>query len=176
MVIKRISIQESKIKASLLLKWLRSDEQEKAEKALKRLAGIALFQGISFKEMRQKIASVKLKHALEAVALEAGYSSWKELIDNEDISWYRQSSPFVMLWFSNYEEAKECLGIKDEGYLLCYKSDYFIASAAYIDFIGLDPKDKNWRAIGYDTAKPEDNQAMRGLKKSLQEATKAMNR
>jgi hypothetical protein len=48
-------------------------------------------------------------------------------------------------------------------YLLAYKRHFFIVERFYIEALGLDPEDPDWRAIGWDWAKPRSVAARRRL-------------
>ena len=120
---RRSSIEEFKIQARLLKKAISSEEESKKSIALSRFHGLPTFQDIPFEELSSGIDKIKLKHALEVIAVEHGYSSWKDLLSHEDVSWYREASPFILNWFANYDEAKVHQR-EHGGYLLPYKNQF----------------------------------------------------
>jgi len=98
-----------------------------------------------------KSKNIKLKEALELVAVENDFTSWKDYKNSLDTFWYEKSSSFLNHWFSTHSEASE---YRKEygGYLLTYKGQYFVASAQYIEHLGLDAKDDVWEAINFDVS------------------------
>lgn len=106
------------------------------------------------KEQAKKISKtkkMKLKDALALVAKENNFSDWKSYKNSLDTFWYQKHSPFLTHWFVKYIEAKTFQNDND-GYLLTYKGQYFVASKDYIEYIGIDPNDTVWEAIDYDVS------------------------
>jgi hypothetical protein len=66
-------------------------------------------------------------------------------------------------WFTTHEEARASLE-KEGGYLLPYKSQYFVTSSEAIRELGLDPNDPDWVHIGWDWVCPADDEAWQRLK------------
>ena len=152
---------EAKIQASLLLKSLKSDDPSKA---IKRFSRLPEFSDLSTQELLQK--PIKLKHALAVVAFEKGFRSWLDL---------KMQLNFIIgghlnLWFSNYEEAVSYLK-SNGGFLLPYKTQYFICDASYLKRIGFDPKDSDWQKIGFNVAVPADTKAWERLYSKWKKAT-----
>ena len=98
-----------------------------------------------------KAEGMKLKDALLALAKEHQFPDWKSYKNSLDTFWYQKSSPFLTQWFIQHSEAHE-FRKKNGGFLLTYKGQYFVASSDYIEFLGLDPKDPVWEAIGHDVS------------------------
>jgi len=98
-----------------------------------------------------KRKGVKLKFALEQIAKENGFPTWKDFKNSLDTFWYKDSSPFLNHWFVLYEEASR---FKEEksGYLLTYKGQYFVVSQDYIKYLDLDPDADIWKKINYDVS------------------------
>lgn len=108
------------------------------------------------KEQAKKISKdkkIKLKDALTMIAKENKFDSWKSYKNYLDTFWYQNSSPFLNHWFATHSEA-EAFRQTNGGYLLTYKGQYFVASAEYIEFIGLDAQDPIWPSINYDVSSP----------------------
>jgi hypothetical protein len=66
-------------------------------------------------------------------------------------------------WFRNYEEARASLEAEG-GFLFPYKNQYFITEEEAIFELGLDPMDPDWALIGWDWAKPLDQEAWKRLR------------
>jgi hypothetical protein len=98
-----------------------------------------------------KEKGIKLKHALELIAKQNNFSTWKDYKNSLDTFWYQKSSSFLNHWFTVHQEALECQK-QHSGYLLTYKGQYFIASAEYIEHIGIDSKADIWKIIDFDTS------------------------
>ena len=149
------TIEECKIQASILLKSLRGNDAEKAAKRFKRLPE---FADLSIENILQQ--DIKRKHALLLIAVENGFNSWLDL--KMQINFI--VSGYLNAWFANYAEAKSHLQSAG-GFLLPYKSQFFICNANYIKQIGFEPDDPDWKKIDYDWAMPADQDAYRRLYK-----------
>ena len=152
---KSLSIEEYKIKASILLKSLRGSDAEKAAKRFKRLPE---FADLSIAAILQK--DIKRKHALLLIAVENGFNSWLDL----KIQVHFIVGGYLNSWFTNYIEAKSHLKTAG-GFLLPYKKQFFICNANYINQIGFESDDPDWKHIGYDWVVPEDKNAWQRLYK-----------
>ena len=160
---------EYKIRASILFKQLRSDDSVKATEAAKRFQRLPHFSSTSPEEIIAQIDTLQRKHALTVVALEQNYSSWadlKQALDNlqpPTVNLYpSRCGGFLNEWHSSYEAAKDALAERG-GYLLPYKTQFFICGRDYITALGLDPDDANWERMDYDWAKPSDRDAWQAL-------------
>jgi len=98
-----------------------------------------------------KKKGIKLKEALEHIAQENNFSTWKDYKNSLDTFWYKKSSPFLNHWFSLHEEAKE-FQKNNSGFLLTYKGQYFVVSDDYIRHFGIDPDAEIWKVIDYDVS------------------------
>lgn len=153
---KTLTISESKIQASILLKSLHTHDHENAKRAAKRLQRLPEFAALSLEQIIK--AQVKHKHALAVIAIENGFKSWIDL---------KSQIPFIIggylnRWFASYAEAKSALQIEG-GFLLPYKNQFFICESNYIKQLGLDPNDPDWRLINYDWAQPANKDAWQRL-------------
>ena len=61
-------------------------------------------------------------------------------------------------WFTSYEEARASLE-QEGGYLLPYRSQFFVTPSEGIRELGLDPDDPDWERIGWDWVRPRDEAA-----------------
>ena len=66
-------------------------------------------------------------------------------------------------WFRSYSEARTSLE-SEAGYLLPYKSQFFVTLSEGIRELGLDPDDPDWERIGWDWVQPKDDAAWKRLK------------
>ena len=160
---------EYKIRASMLFKQLRSEDLTKAIEAAKRFQCLPHFSNTSPEEIIAQIDTLQRKHALTVVALEQNYSSWADLKQTLDslqaptVNLYpSRCGGFLNEWHSSYDAAKAALAERG-GYLLPYKTQFFICGCDYITALGLDPEDANWERMGYDWVKPSDKDAWQEL-------------
>lgn len=154
---KSFSVAECKIQASKLLKVLHSTDITQANQVAKRMQRLPEFTKLSLDKLQ---TAVKRKHALALIAIEKGFNSWAEL--KIQLPFIRGG--FLNHWFSSYAEAKQYLQ-KNGGYLLPFKNQFFICDATYIENLGFNPNDSDWKLIGYDWAKPVDKNAWQRLYK-----------
>lgn len=154
----RHRLYEGKIKASLLLKNLRSEDLETAQQSARRFQILPLYSALDSELIILQSKTVRLKHALEVIALEHGVSDWsrfKRKITEEDCLYPQTWSAHFNTWYANYDEAKDHLN-KVGGYLLRYRQHYFICENGYIRALGLGEFQAEWERIGYDWVKPAD--------------------
>lgn len=150
-----LTVEEAKIKASILLKSFSSNATEKTAKRFKRLPE---FAGLSTNEILQ--TKIKRKQALELIAFENNFKSWADL---------KCQIPFIHggflnHWFANYAAAK-AYQETNGGFLLPYKRQFFICDSNYIQNLGLNPKDRDWKLIAYDWVEPANKSAWQRLYK-----------
>jgi len=78
--------------------------------------------------------------------------------------WYQTNLDiFLNRWFSNYDDARKALR-EHGGFLLPYRHHFYVCKAEVIKALGLDPDDPDWEAIGFDCARPKDQEAFARLK------------
>jgi hypothetical protein len=65
-------------------------------------------------------------------------------------------------WFTTYEEARASLE-SEGGYLLPYRSQFFVTTNEEIRELGLDPEDADWARIGWDWVRPSEKAASERL-------------
>lgn len=98
-----------------------------------------------------KQQGIKLKQALEILAHQHQFPDWKSYKNSLDTFWYSQSSAYLNHWFASHKDALMYLE-QHQGYLLTYKGDYFVATAEYIEHLGIDPNAEVWKVINYDVS------------------------
>lgn len=152
------SVEECKIQASILLKILRSSDMQKALAAAKRLQILPEFINVSPEEILK--IEVKRKQALTVVAIEKGFHSWSEL--KYQLPFIRGG--FLNQWFKNYEDAKLYLQ-SNGGFLLPFQKQFFVCDKDYINHLGFDSEDRDWKSIDFDWVKPKDKEAWQRLYK-----------
>lgn len=171
--------QESRIRASILLKDLRSSLPEKNIPAATRFRKIARFAELAPDRIVAARENVRRKHALAVIAAERGFSSWAafkaycnpehpEVTTEFDSSLFfgKPRGAFLNRWFVDYAQAKESLA-EQGGYLLPYRDQYFICESGFIEALGLDPYDPDWEKIGRNGIEPADPQAWARILASL---------
>jgi len=98
-----------------------------------------------------KKTGIQLKDALEQIAQQNKFKTWKDYKNSLDTFWYEKASPFLNHWFTIYEDAKN-FQKTHSGFLLTYKGQYFVASSDYIQHLGIDPSADIWKRIDYDVS------------------------
>jgi len=103
--------------------------------------------------------SPQLKHALAAVAKEAGFDGWPALKAAQDAADFSDifTAPHVKdslnAWFATYDEGKAHHRAAG-GLLLPYRGQVFVASLDMLLRRGFERDDPDWRDIGYDFVRP----------------------
>lgn len=77
--------------------------------------------------------------------------------------WYPdQLAVYLNRWFTTHDEARASLEMEG-GFLFPYKHHFFVCEPGAVKAMGLDPNDPDWKAIGFDCARPADPAAFRRL-------------
>ncbi len=168
------NLEEYRIRAGILIKQLRSDNPDLVAQAAVRFRVLDSLSSRSVDEIRAQRDKLQKKHALTVVALEKGFTSWTELKASFDSAGEtssellhpRRLDVYLNRWFAKYEDAKESRD-GEGGFLLPYRHHFFVCESQYIQDLGLDPEDPDWERIGWDWAKPNDQQAWRRLDQKL---------
>ncbi|MDX1983046.1 MAG: hypothetical protein SFV51_22435 [Bryobacteraceae bacterium] len=158
------NLQEYRIRASRLLKDLESGDPAAAA----RLRHAPEWAGQSIEQILAVRASIRRKHALRAIAFEAGFSGWTELKQRLENAFDpaalfdRAGGAFLNRWFRTYEEARASLD-RDGGFLFPYHKHFVVCEGGFLEASGIDPGDPDWERIGRDWVKPADTEARRRL-------------
>jgi hypothetical protein len=171
-----LSLRESRIRASFLLKDLRSGDPFRTAQAGQRLSAVPRFAALGPEQIAARAGEVQLKHALEVVAREQGFASWSELKTASEANpatgldtarlLRRPGGGFLNHWYARYEEAQASLAAVG-GFLFPYRGQYFICDAGLLEQHGIDPGDPDWARIGRDWVRPADPQARDRLERVL---------
>ncbi|HTD03437.1 hypothetical protein [Undibacterium sp.] len=142
-------VTELKTRARLLLNALESVQPEAAARA----------QRISKKRRWPVPEAWQLRHCLNIVAAEAGFTHWDharvvlggEAHPGDDMGdfWCEaESAVFLNHWFADYRLALECLQGESRRFLLPYRRQFVVTGEHYLRHIGLDPDEVAWTEIG----------------------------
>ena len=146
--------------------------------AATRLCRLRGFAALSLDALLAQKELVQRKHALAVIATEHGYASWLALLrahataPDTTLMYTERLTLYLNRWFADYDEAKESL-LRDGGYLLPYRKDFFITEAEGIRELGLDPLDPDCALLGCDFARPRDEAAHARLLARRQQAIAA---
>lgn len=111
--------------------------------------------------------TLQRRHCLRAVAIQLGFRSWTHALDvlertetiDRGMLMYRDSGGAISnIWSASYDEAR-AIRSDSGGYLLPYGRQYQVVEAPYIAWLGLDPADPDWDAMGRDWVQPQDADA-----------------
>lgn len=90
-----------------------------------------------------------------------------------DELWYASRlDVFLNQWFARYEEARAARA-RTGGFLLPYRRHFYVCEPEVIRALGLEPDDADWARIGWDCARPADEQAYQRLRAKRAEAARA---
>jgi len=172
-----VSLQECKVRASLLLKALGSPDASRAASAAERLRVLPGFAGLSLGEVLARKGMVRRKHALAVIAREQGHVSWVALkearegtpgphhVDFERLL-ARVGGAYLNRWFTSYPEAAASLR-EVGGFLFPFRGQFFICEASLLQSLGMDPQDADWGRMGRDWMAPRDGDAQGRLAQKL---------
>jgi hypothetical protein len=170
------TLDECKIRASLLLKDIRSDDPLRARRAADRLRALPFFAPLEPDEIIERRDSIQLKHALAVIAAELGYATWNDCkrrletpaadrLDPEAF-FAKLGAAYLNRWFARYEEAREVLDAEG-GYLFPYRHQFFVCAPGFLSDRGIDPDDPDWARISRDWVRPLDEAALARLERKL---------
>lgn len=110
--------------------------------------------------------TVRRRHALSCLAMSLGCRGWphlKAVLESTPIAdkgrlLYRESAGYWHVWSASYEEAA-AIRAEHGGFLLPFKSQFFVAEAPYVAWMGGQPDAVEWDRIGRDWVKPAKGSA-----------------
>jgi hypothetical protein len=155
--------EELRTRAEILHKRIAAGDAD----ARARLRALAELRRADDAAVEAAAATLQRKHCLAIVAREAGFASWEHALrvlrgdlNERDFGTALYEGSTLNAWYTDYDVAREHLdrarGRDEEVFLLVYKTQFFVVERAFIDGLGLDPADPDWRAIGHDWARPKD--------------------
>lgn len=171
-----LSLDECKVRASLLLKALGSTDSSRATQAAERFRALPALSRLPLGEVLARRDTLQRKHALAVIAHEQGHTSWSELkhacdaraaprVDFEQLL-SRIGGLFLNRWFSSYDEAVASL--RDAGgHLFPFRDHFFICESPVLKALGADPSDEDWARMGPNWLEPRDAQAHARLEQRL---------
>jgi hypothetical protein len=166
-------VRELKVRAEILQRGIEAGD----DVVIERLRALPELKKAGREALRAAAASIQRKHCLAVVGLETGFSSWEHarrvLSGDPDEADFGKllSGPgrgaFLNHWVATYGEARavhaDLLAAGSVRYLLAFRRQFLITERGYIESLGLDPDDADWRAIGWDWVKPRSAAARRRL-------------
>lgn len=171
-----LTLHECKVRASLLLKDLDSQDTTRSLRAAERMRALPFFAGLSLGEVLARRDTVKHKHGLTVIAREAGHATWTQLkqaleatsapgLDTR-VFFQKGTSVFLNRWCATYEEAATSLAAQG-GFLFPFRHQYFVCEADFLRALGVDTKDPDWERMGHDWVRPRDTAAKARLEAKL---------
>ncbi len=162
------AIQELKVRAEILHGRIKDQQPT----ALARLRVLPEFRRSSDDQLGALGSSIRRRHCLNLIAAEFGFENGnhaRRVLSGEGaprdfgkLLWRVDCTGNLNLWYKTYGEAAEIRQAR-QGYLLAYQRHFLVVDRYYIEELGLDPDDSDWRAIGFDWVRPKDSEARRRL-------------
>jgi hypothetical protein len=152
------AIQELKVRAEILHKQIK----EQNILHVKRLRALAECRRFSEEQLMERASTIRRRDCLAVVAAELGFSNWQEAkaaVSGDPAArefgtlLYPRRSGHINHWFARYEDAAPMREASD-GYLLAYKHQFLVVDRFYIESLGVDPDDEDWRELGFDWVRP----------------------
>jgi hypothetical protein len=171
-------IHEYKIRASLLLKDLLSEDPARATRAVERFRALPQWAPLTAGEVLARRDTLRHKHALAVIAAEQGHRSWAELKAAMDarpaptfdveVLFSGAGGAFLNRWFpaSGYAAARASLR-EHGGFLFPYRDQFVICAASFLEAWGIDAADPDWRRLGWNWVEPKDAAARARLERKL---------
>jgi hypothetical protein len=103
-------------------------------------------------------ANIRRRDCLFVIAREMGFPNWpyaKRVLSGEamddfgDLLCPRRCGGYLNLWYRTHGEA-EIVRRSRGGYLLAYRKHFLVVERSYIEVLGLDPDDPDWRSLDFD--------------------------
>jgi hypothetical protein len=171
-----LTLDECKTRAALLLKDLRSGDGPRTARAAERFRIMPYLGSHEPGAIIERRGSIRLKHALAAVAAELGYATWadcKRRLDkpandrlDTEAFFARMGAAYLNRWFARYDEARASLEAEG-GYLFPFRSQFFVCEPGFLEARGIDPTHPDWERIGRDWVRPRDEAARDRLERNL---------
>ena len=152
------AVHELKTRAEILHKRIQSCDP----KSLARLRVLPEFRRTPQQKLIELTSTIRRHHCLSILAAEWGFPNWpiaKRALSGGHVAEFgsllcpERCAAHFNRWYKTYAEATE-MRKKCEGYLLGFRRQFVVVDRFYIETLGLDPDDVDWRAIGFDWARP----------------------
>jgi hypothetical protein len=152
------AICELKTRAEILHKRIQVEEP----RFIARLRAVPEWRRLSDEQLAGIAAGLKRNDCLNVIAAELGFPNWpiaKAAIEGDEGTTefgtllYPSSSAGLNHWFARYEEAVPVREATN-GFLLAYKRQYLVVDRFFIEALGLDPDDPDWKELGFDWVRP----------------------
>ncbi len=169
------TVRECAIRASLLLKALRSNDSARAAAAAERFRVLPHFAALTPERLVAWSNDIRRKHALNVIAVECGYPSWAALrtaapmprtAHVESLFDAPRSAFYLSQWCRTYEDARAVLGAEG-GFLFPYRTQFVVCAGGLLAEHGIDALDPDWDLIDHDWVKPADPAAFARLNAKL---------
>ena len=150
-----------KSKADVLFKLVKQQDLVVSDSLKMRLSDAG------YERRLENIADFKRKDALNLIASEYQFESWNHLkhwvekinrIDFSDFFGQPKFLGFTNVWFNNYGDAKQHQ-IENGGVLLSYRIQFFITTPFFLERLGFEKDDPEWKAMEFDWVNPKSPQA-----------------
>ncbi|MCI0625990.1 MAG: hypothetical protein L0387_30835 [Acidobacteria bacterium] len=155
------AIRELKIRAEILQGLIKANDT----RALARLRALPDYRRASNWHLTSVAKQIPRRQCLAVIAAELGFSSWaqaKGMITGEreaeefgTLLCPRKCGGHINRWYKSYDEAASVRKVC-RGYLLAYRRQCFVVDRYYIESLGLDPEDADWKAISFDWVRPRN--------------------
>ncbi|MBI4907165.1 MAG: hypothetical protein HY820_26300 [Acidobacteria bacterium] len=155
------AIQELKIRSEILHKRIQAGEAS----ALLRLKSLPGFRRATQPELSAATVAIQRRDCLTIIAVELGFPNWpvaKATLEGSPgatefgtLLYPKRLGGHTNHWFVNYTEAARIRAARN-AYLLAYKRHFFVADYYFVEGLGLDPEDADWKAIAFDWVRPVD--------------------
>lgn len=119
---------------------------------------------------------IQLKDALEIIAKNASFESWRDLKENLEENqalWWPLGGALWNVWYASYEEALRDLSLKEGQYLLPYQKQFFICDIHYIKNLRIEENDPDLEKVGNNWVEPKDVLAWERLLSKIKARSKA---
>jgi hypothetical protein len=150
--------RELKIQAEILHKRIRALDT----RYLGRLRILKSCRRSSDEQLIAMAAAIQRRDCLAVIAAESGFANWRQARaalagDSEAVEFgtllYPDCGAGLNRWYTRYADAATVRAACN-GYLLAYKRQYLVVDRDYIESLGLDPGDADWRELGFDWVRP----------------------
>jgi hypothetical protein len=173
------NLDEYRLEAESLYRDLCDGTGAVTLRAAKRFQALGAWQTLPAREIRANARSIELEDAQEVVARENGFTNWAQLASQTGDAPFvfhtarlfpEKADVFLNLWFRSYEDARAAHQAEPDLLLFPYGEQFVLCEPALLGWLGADPHDADWEAIGRDWVQPLDEAARSRLAARLHRA------